>query len=252
MADEETEEQSGVPQWLPAVKGWSALAALGASAPGLPPGVQSAAVALGVLPVFLEYIQDAPRRAWLRVKAATDEAADRFGDAEKLLERISSDGRLLWLLDTTVDAAARASTEQKARALGRALAEGALANDDARLDEAALMTRIIADVEPIDVRVLARLSDLRHGRNVPPEAEPAANALPAHLRTDGLARVAGLDPVVLDGSLGVLQRHGLIGSVIGAASGGGWHITDLGDRLLDYLPREDRRDPASNEASPMT
>jgi hypothetical protein len=202
----------------------------------MPPGVQSAAIAVGIVPAFLELLQDASRQALFRLAAASDEAVAVFGDdVEQLLERIGSNDRLLWLFGTTMDAAAVASTDQKARALGRALAEGALAKDDARFNEAALMARIIADVEPIDVRVLARLSDLRHGRNVPPEAEPAANALPAHIRTDDLARVVGLDPVVLDGSLGVLQRHGLMGSVLGFGSGGGWHITDLGDRLLDYL-----------------
>ena len=77
--------------------------------------MQSAALAVGILPAFLEYIQDAPRRAWSRVKEATDEAVDVFGnDAEQLLERIRSNDRLLWLFDGTVDAAARASTEQKA------------------------------------------------------------------------------------------------------------------------------------------
>jgi hypothetical protein len=239
VADERTEDRSEVPGWVPGAKAGLTLLALGVAAPGLPPEVQSTALAVGILPTFLEYIQDTSKRAWSRVKAASDEAVDVFGDAEQLLERITSDDRLLWLLDSTVDAAARASTEGKARALGRALAEGALANDDARFDEAALMSRIINDVEPIDLRVLARLSDLRHGRHVPSEAGPAADGFPAYLWTVDLARVAGLDPVVVDGPLGLLQRHGLIGQAVISPNedeGTGWCITDLGDHLLDYLP----------------
>jgi hypothetical protein len=246
MADEETEDQAAVPGWLPGAKAGLTLLALGAAAPSMPAGVQSAAVALGILPAFLEYIQDAPGRAWSRLKAATDEAVDVFGDdPEQLLARIRSNDRLLWLFDTTVDAAARASTKQKARALGRALAEGALASDDSRLDQAALMTRILSDVEPIDIRVVALLSDLRHGRNVPPEdvAVPASNGFPACLYGDDLAGLAGLDAVVVDGPIGVLRRHGLIAEgVIDANRGAAWCITDLGDRLLDYLQREDHRD----------
>ncbi|MGH9252022.1 MAG: hypothetical protein ACRD0W_21270, partial [Acidimicrobiales bacterium] len=214
-------------------------------------------------PTFLEYMQDAGQRAWSRVKAASDEAADVFGDAEQLLERISSDDRLLWLLDTTVDAAARASTEQKARALGRALAEGALASDDARIDEAQFMARVLADVETIDVRVLANLSGLRDLHNEYVEARghnehveaPGLVSLnprqqmmadfsvrdmegnPTYLRSDGLAFLTGLDPALMDGPLSVLRRHGLIAdAVIDANEGTAWCITDLGDRLLDYLP----------------
>jgi hypothetical protein len=257
MADEETEDQAPLPEWLPAAKGLSALAALGAAAPGMPPGVQAAAVALGVLPAFLEYIQDAPRRGWRRVKAATDEAADRFGDAEELLERIASDERLLSLLDTTVDAAARASTEQKARALGRALAEGALASDDAKIDEAAFMARVIADVETIDIRVLANFAALRDlhesgvARGFPtvksPELTPRQHMLadlsvpdsegnPMYLRSDGLPLLAGLDPVLMGGPLNVLRRHGLITDAAIEDRDPAWRITDLGVRLLEYLP----------------
>ena len=241
MADEQTEDESELPWWVPGAKAGLTLLALGAAAAGMPAGMQSAALAVGILPAFLEYIQDAPRRAWSRVKEATDEAVDVFGnDAEQLLERIRSNDRLLWLFDGTVDAAARASTEQKARALGRALAEGALASDDAQLDQAALMTRIISDVEPIDIRVLEVFSDLRHGRSLPPEdvAVPASNGFPACLYGDDLAGLASLDPVVVDGPLGVLRRHGLIAEgVIDANRGAAWCVTELGDRLLDYLLR---------------
>jgi len=212
------------------------LVALGGAAPVMPPEVQAAAVALGVLPVFLDYLSDVPRRAWRRVKVATDEATDRLGDAEELLRRIRSDDLLLWQFDTTVEAAASASTEQKARALGRALAEGALADNDAGRVQAALMTRIISDVEPIDLRVLAGFSDLRHGRNVPPDAENDRDGNPAYLWLEDVAQVAGLDPVLVVAPLSVLLRHGLIDEgVISANRGSAWCITDLGDRLLDYL-----------------
>ena len=93
MADEDTEDQSELPRWMPGAKAGLTLLALAAGAPVAPAELQSTALALGILPTFLEYIQDAPRRAWSRVKAASDEATDVFGGAEQLLERISSDER---------------------------------------------------------------------------------------------------------------------------------------------------------------
>jgi hypothetical protein len=54
---------------------------------------------------------------------------------DELRERLYSDERLRSLFDEAVDASARATTEEQARIVGRALASGAMAADDAAVDE---------------------------------------------------------------------------------------------------------------------
>jgi hypothetical protein len=231
MPDDESAE---LPHWLPGVT--AAASIVGAFFPPTAP-----------LSAGLQYLDQRRARQTAKLRAMGDAARDAYGGTlEQLLDTVNSDERLQWMLDTAMDAASRAATLQKTRALGRALAEGALVSDDARLDQAALMMRIISDVEPIDCRVLALFSDLRHGRrDVPPEdlAIGASSGFPACLYGDAVAGLAGIDPVVLDAPLGVLRRHGLIAQgVIDANRGAAWCITDLGERLLDYLQENRSRD----------
>jgi hypothetical protein len=64
---------------------------------------------------------------------------------------------------------------------------------------------------------------------------PDSEGSPTYLRSVGLPLLAGLDPVLMGGSLSVLRRHGLIDdAVIDANEGTAWCSTDLGVRLLDY------------------
>jgi len=220
-------------EWLPGAKLLITLLGLAAGVAGGPDKLAAIAPALGVSAAMLDYIQDTPVRALRKVKVATDEAAQRYGDPDRLLARISEDERLLWQFDSTVGAASRAATDQKARALGRALANGALARDDAKIDEAAFVTRVLADLEPVDVRVLAVLVDLAHGRNVPPEAQPADERRPAHLYYQDLATITGVSRLILGGPLAALRRHGLVMDLIGGK--GGWYATALGDHIIEYL-----------------
>jgi hypothetical protein len=209
------------------------IAGLVAGSTVAPEQLQAAALSFGVSAGLLDYILDVPQRAIRKVKVATDEAAGLYGDAEALMARVVSDERLLWQFDATVSAASTAATDQKAKALGRALAEGALAVDDAAIDQAGMMTRILADLETIDVRVLARLTDLKLGRNVPPAAQLADERRPAHLYFEDLAELTRLDQLALLGPVNVLRRHGLIMDLIGGR--GGWYATALGVRIIEYL-----------------
>ncbi|HEU4399454.1 MAG TPA: hypothetical protein VFU54_16670 [Actinomycetota bacterium] len=66
---------------------------------------------------------------------------------EELLERILHDERLLDLVAAVVAAASETMVEAKIQALGRALATGALAIDDAMINEQRFMVDILADLE---------------------------------------------------------------------------------------------------------
>jgi hypothetical protein len=81
----------------------------------------------------------------------------------ELLERILHDERLLDLAAAVVAAASETMVEAKIQALGRALATGALATDDAMINEQRFMVDILADLEAPHVRVLHQLSMKHEG-----------------------------------------------------------------------------------------
>jgi hypothetical protein len=71
---------------------------------------------------------------------------------EELLERLLGDEQLLDLAAAVVAAASETMVEAKIRALGRALATGVLAGDDAVVEEQRFLVDILADLEaPISV-----------------------------------------------------------------------------------------------------
>jgi hypothetical protein len=95
-----------------------------------------------------------------------DAALEGFESTEQFLERVNKDERRQWLLENAVEESERASSDQKARALGRALLRGLAADDDAKVDEAPQRMRIIADLEAIDVKVLDLLAKVAYHRTV--------------------------------------------------------------------------------------
>jgi hypothetical protein len=198
---------------------FSLLAAVASAAPG-GHGFLGAATAFGVSAAFLDYIQSMPLRSLGKIKTATDEAAATYGDPDKFMSRIAEDERLVWMFDSTVTAAAQAATAAKARTLGRALASGAMATDDAKIDEAARLLRIVTDLEPIDVRVLSLRA-----------------YVDADVMTDeSFAASAGLSEVMLLSVFVTLDRNGLVNSR-DAGSGllSWWPVTDLGRAVLGFL-----------------
>jgi chloramphenicol 3-O-phosphotransferase len=82
---------------------------------------------------------------------------------EDLLNRILRDERLLDLAAAVVAAASETMVEAKIRALGRALATGALAADDAVVDEQRFLVDILDDLEAPHVRMLHQLSIQHEG-----------------------------------------------------------------------------------------
>jgi hypothetical protein len=97
------------------------------------------------------YVRDRERTE--RLSAAAAEAVD-LGD---LLEAMDSDERVSDLFRAAVDAAIKTGDDDKIRLLGRALASGAMAEDDAAVEEAEQLLRIAVELEPVDLRALMLL-----------------------------------------------------------------------------------------------
>lgn len=113
----------------------------------------------GAVPILDEMQTRWLRRERQKVGHAIQVGVDKTGlSADKFLKELTKDDLRLALLSEALSAAARTAVEAKIRALGNALANGALANDDARLDEERIWVQILAAVEAPQLRVLHVLS----------------------------------------------------------------------------------------------
>jgi hypothetical protein len=98
------------------------------------------------------------RRRLERTQEAADAAAEVSGKSfDELIEIASEDDRRLEIVGRAVQAAALSSDSATIRALGRALAGGVLAKDDAKVDESLRIVSTLASLDPVDVKVLARM-----------------------------------------------------------------------------------------------
>jgi hypothetical protein len=178
------------------------------------------------------------------VEIAADEAHLALDELER---RLFSDPNRLQLAAATLTAAANTALEAKIRTLGRALATGALATDDAQVDEQRFLVDTLADLEAPHIRVLHQLSIRHEGYG---EARTADGRYQAHgWSIDDLAvRLPGI-AAVLRPVLNVLAGHALIldtgvgtlGYVAGQS--GRWVLTDYGQRCLALLKERGREDP---------
>lgn len=164
--------------------------------------------------VWEELSADGRRRAGETLAAAC-EALDC--EPEELGMRIMASERTRLQAGIAISAATRTVWPAKVRVLGRALAYGLLAEDDATIDTEMLILAAMAEIEAPDLALLELLAC-----RVPPQvvgeaeiAEPRLNAHGKSISLDGwTAAEAGryrphLKPV-LPTLLGALQRHGLI------------------------------------------
>jgi hypothetical protein len=145
---------------------------------------------------------------------------------EEMEERINASERTRLLTGYALSAATRTAWEDKLRTLGRSLASGLLAEDNATIDTEQMIIAAIADIEGPQLAMLELLVAWRPGRNV---AEPLISG-PLNLPEDSHWRpyddnwdiawrewsreqiaqarpnLAPLAPSLL----GTLQRHGLV------------------------------------------
>jgi hypothetical protein len=196
-------------------------------------GVIAAAAAAQVLEHGLERVSRHRRRQAEVMLQVAAEAAGRSLD--DLLEGITADPTRLHLFAAAAKAAAETTLEAKIRVLGRALATGVLANDDALVDQQRFLVGIVADLEALHLRVLAQLAQ-PHPRGRVLEAPRGPHERPGWA-VDDLAMALSYPRMVVEPILRMLEGHGLATSV-GDALGAAYNacaITDAGLEFLELL-----------------
>jgi hypothetical protein len=144
---------------------------------------------------------------------------------DEMEERINASERTQLLTGFALSAAARTAWEDKVRTLGRSLAPGLLADDNAQIDNEQMIIAAITDIEGPQLAMLELLVAWRPGRNVAeplvsgpldlPDESHSRNAdggwhvvwreWPRELIAHARPNLASLAPSLL----GTLQRHGL-------------------------------------------
>lgn len=194
----------------------AAAAAGGAAIGAIVAGPAGAIVGAGLGPllepvaqkIWQELSGDARRRA-SEVLASACEASGR--SAQDVEELISSSERTRLLAGIAMTTGTRTSWNDKVRTLGRSLASGLLAEDDARIDTEQLVLAAIADIEAPHLSLLDLLVSYEPGRTI---GGPAfQKALHQSRRTWDVAQICRARPPlapVVGSLLGTLQRHGLV------------------------------------------
>jgi hypothetical protein len=145
-----------------------------------------------------------------------------------LFESAARRAELSSLLTETLESAQRTADERKLRALGRILAQGYLASDDAAVDELALMHAAVRDLEAPHLKVLDRLMAEKMSQ------QGVEDSILAQLFPNG--------PVVLYPMLKTLERHGLAGPMTPPSNNPDqaivWGVWDFGVLLYEKLLSE--------------
>lgn len=142
--------------------------------------------------------------------------------AQDTLARIFTDEKYQLLAATAVVAAMRTTWEDKIRTLGRSLASGLLARDDAEVDAEQLIMSAIGDLEGPHVTLLDLLVAWEPASPATADSAPRGVGIPGYSHSSGAwnpgnrkwavtdirAARPRLAPVMY-GLLGTLQRHGL-------------------------------------------
>jgi hypothetical protein len=179
------------------------------------------------------------RRWWSRrSNKALDAAAKVDGvTSDDIIDRLRHDEQFALLVQEAIEAAQRTFSEAKQEALGRLIATGALAAEDAELDETHLRVRALAELDTAHFRVLYRMArpgqtrvssrhwDLESMGKALPSLRPHVNWLLRGLEIHGLVIQREKPPLRIGPKL----------STDRAALPLGWMITPLGLDLVQFL-----------------
>lgn len=173
------------------------------------------------------------RRRRERVEIASTEAC-RTGNCtfQDIVNAAVGSDLKIELLATALNAAAVADDERRVRALGVALARGVLQSDDALVDEQVVITRVLADLEAPDVRILHLMVEVNQTGFMVRTSRPT---------DDGtlVALVPTLAPVI-DSIVARLSGLGTISSdVYGKSSQVVWSATSIGRQCIAALLQHD-------------
>lgn len=149
------------------------------------------------------------RRRATQVLTSAAEAADR--PVEEIAELSRASDQSLLLAGTAMSAATRTAWDGKVRTLGRSLASGLLATDEAQIDTEQLIIAAISDIEGPHLALLDLLVS-----SEPDITALGGNARPAiapERRKWTIGQITAVRPKlspVVPSLIGTLQRHGLI------------------------------------------
>jgi hypothetical protein len=171
--------------------------------------------------------------------------------AGELGERMGRSHRTRLLTATAAEGAAKTAWPRKVCALGRVLADGLIADDEAKIDIVQLAMTAMTDLERPHVMVLDLLAnygvinveedpargipfrfEIKPARDVDRDADVGdPNWIPDWRDREILIARPQLDQAYLS-IMATLQRHALIGQ--NRYRHGAWAMTDLGNRVLGY------------------
>jgi hypothetical protein len=176
-----------------------------------------------------------------------DAAAAGQRTVAELFEEIGEDEDKLLLLAQAVEAAMRTRNQAKVRALGGALASGALAEDRARVDAAQLRVNILRELEAPHFRVLALIAE-KSSHTMGVWRGRQESELHQLIAGDEGPRTAGvLQPIlrVLDrngpiylSAVGELWDENMADDIRPDAGTNQWTVTNFGRSLLEDVTGE--------------
>lgn len=125
---------------------------------------QTGQLMLSLIPKYGPLVADWRQAMFAREQRRAEllgEAASAEIGMDQLLSQLAADEELSDMFREAVDTAVRTSSEMEIRLLGKVLASAAMAEDDAKVDEARELLRIAEQLETVDVRALVAMSDRR-------------------------------------------------------------------------------------------
>lgn len=193
-------------------------------------------------PVVATWRQETHERKQRRAEKLGAAAAEDIG-VEQLFEQIAADERLTDMFNAAVDAAIATSSEAKIRLLGRVLAAGAVAEDEAKVDEAEQLLRIALELDPVDLRALRAL-ERWHTSDA---SDRVSHALDVSAAIAGpiVARLERLHLLHLERTATVLDKKDPEDDQVEIDED--WSVTDTASALLGLL--RERSDARNSDAA---
>lgn len=148
---------------------------------------------------LLDRVVPARRRRADRMAAGAARRADMTAD--ELVDRLSENERKLLLAAAALTAASNTDLEAKLAALAEALAEGALTEDESRLELESLFVAAVADIERPHLRVVQAMR---------PEGPAAVGARRARFTAAELSQQLPDIASMVGPALATLERHGVV------------------------------------------
>lgn len=189
---------------------------------GLVPVPAEVPIWAGVVVSFLQLSQSviAERRLRRVQDVATKIATESGLDDDEISDRLNEDALALEVVEGALEAGQRTENEEKRRLLALVAARALLGVRSERADYWRTLMRTVAEIEPIDVHLLACLRRDEETNNGPIPGESV----------NGWSG----DTVLLEPSLGALQRTGLV-RLRPLVNGMGTSVTRYGHHFLEFL-----------------